>query len=142
MINRQLLYAAYRISVMHSGPNGSETEVHGTCFFVKSNTELYVVTNRQNVDLAFKDRKYVGYKPEAIKTAGFADNNHYYEGVPTELIPFNFPNNQFEDVVVFDFTNKQMQFRRRRSPGEDPASFWARHLSSAWKHLCSPATRI
>jgi hypothetical protein len=90
MIDRRLLYAAYRISVMHSGPNGSQTEVHGTCFFIKSNAELYAVTNRHNVDLAFKNRKYVGYKPIAIKTAGFADNDHYYEGVPTEPIPFNF----------------------------------------------------
>jgi hypothetical protein len=120
MLDRRLLYAAQRISLMHLGPDGSKKEVHGTSFFVKSGAELYAVTNRHNLDLAFKDRKYVGYKLEHFKIAGFAGNDHYYEGAPTELIRFVFSTNQFEDVAVFDLTNKQMQFRRKRKQGEDP----------------------
>jgi hypothetical protein len=105
---------------MHLGPDGSMKEVHGTCFFVKSGAALYVVTNRHNLDLAFKDQKYVGYKLEHFRIAGFADNDQYYEGAPIELIRFVFPTNQFEDVAVFDLTNKQMQYRRKRKQGEDP----------------------
>jgi hypothetical protein len=120
MLDRRLLYAAQRISLMHLGPDGSTKEVNGTCFFVKSDAELYAVTNRHNLDLAFKDQKYVGYKLEYFKIAGFADNDHYYEGAPTEPIRFVFPTNQFEDVAVFDLTNKQIQYRRKRKQGEDP----------------------
>jgi hypothetical protein len=119
MLNQRLLYAAQRISLMHLGPDGSAKEVHGTCFFVKSGAELYAVTNRHNFELAFKDRKYVGYKLEHFRIAGFADNDQYYEGAPTEPIRFVFPKNQYEDVAVFDLTNKQMQYRRKRKQGED-----------------------
>jgi hypothetical protein len=31
-----------------------------------------------------------------------------------------FPTNKFEDVAVFDLTNKQIQYRRKRKQGEDP----------------------
>jgi hypothetical protein len=105
---------------MHMRPNGSTKEVHGTCFFVKSDTELYAVTNRHNLDLAFKNRKYVGCKLEHFKIAGFVENDQYYEGAPTELIRFVFPSNQFEDVAVFELTNKQMHYRRKRKEGEPP----------------------
>jgi hypothetical protein len=94
MLDRRLLYAAQRISLMHLGPDGSTKEVHGTCFFVKSDAELYAVTNRHN--------------------------EHYYEGAPTDPIRFVFPTNQFEDVAVFDLTNKQIKYRRKRKQGEDP----------------------
>lgn len=120
MIIRQLLYAAQQISLMHSGPDGSQKEVHGTCFFVRTDTKLCVVTNRHNLDLAFKDRKYVGYKFEGFMISGYADNEHYYRGIPTDLIPYHFPGNQFEDVAVFDVTDKQMQYLRKRKMGESP----------------------
>jgi hypothetical protein len=105
---------------MHSGPDGTQKEIHGTCFFVKSDTKLYVVTNRHNLDLAFKDRKYVGYRLLGFMISGYADNEHYYQGAPADLIPYNFPDNQFEDVAVFDLTDKQMQYRRKRKAGESP----------------------
>ncbi len=99
---------------MHIRPDGSTKEAHGTCFFVKLDAELYAVTNRHNLDLSFKDQKYVGYKLEHFKIAGFADNDHYYEGAPTEPIRFVFPKNQFEDVAVFDLTNKGIRHQGER----------------------------
>ncbi len=104
---------------MHLGPDGSKKEVHGTCFFVKSDGKLFAVTNRHNLDLPFKKPKWIGYKLEHFRIAGFADNDHYYETAPTEPIRFAFPANRFEDVAVFDLTNKQMQYRRKRKQGEE-----------------------
>ncbi|WP_316167545.1 MULTISPECIES: serine protease [unclassified Bradyrhizobium] len=121
-MDKRLLYAAYRLSTMHAGPDGSSKEVHGTCFFVKSDALLFAVTNRHNLDLTYKDQKFVGYKPEAFKISGYADNKHYYETTPTGGVRFVFATNLAEDVAVLDLTDGNMQYGRRRKPGETPGT--------------------
>jgi hypothetical protein len=118
MIDRRLLYAAYRLSSMHRGPDGSSKEIHGTCFLIKSGTDLFAATNRHNLDLAYKDQKWLGYGLEGFMIAGYSDNNQYYETFAVSMIPFVFSKNASEDVAVFALTGGQMQYRRRRRPGE------------------------
>jgi hypothetical protein len=117
--NKRLLYAAFRLSAMHFGPGGSPKEVHGTCFLVKSGVALYAVTNRHNLDLSFKDQKYVGFSLAGIKISGYSDTDHYYETIPIEAVAFVFATNPAEDVAVLDLTDRKLQYRRQRKPGEE-----------------------
>ncbi|WP_316187973.1 MULTISPECIES: hypothetical protein [unclassified Bradyrhizobium] len=83
---------------------------------------MFAVTNRHNLDLAFKDHAWLGYKFEAFKISGYSDNEHYYETIPRSLARFIFAANSGEDVAVFDLTDGQMQYLRRRKPAEAPGT--------------------
>ncbi|MBT1516256.1 hypothetical protein KIP88_38020 [Bradyrhizobium sp. SRL28] len=85
---------------------------------MKSGAALYAVTNRHNLDLSFKDRKYVGFTLGDVKISGYSETDHYYETIPTEPVQFLFATNPAEDVAVLDLTDRKMQFMRRRKQGE------------------------
>jgi hypothetical protein len=86
---------------------------------VKSGVALYAVTNRHNLDLSFKDQKYVGFSLAGIKISGYSHTDHYYETIPIEAVAFVFATNPAEDVAVLDLTDRKLQYRRQRKPGED-----------------------
>jgi Trypsin-like peptidase domain len=121
MLNKKLLYSAYRVSTCHLAPDGSEKVIHGTCFHVKADERLFLITNRHNVDLSYKDQKYVGYRWNDVQVSGYCNNDDYFEFSFTEhALHFSMPQNPAEDVFVFEIPKTPIRFRRRKKPGEDP----------------------
>ena len=118
MLSKKLLYSAYRLSTRHIAPDGSSKIVHGTCFHVKSGERLFLVTNRHNVELSYKDQKYVGYKWDGMQVDGYCNDDDYFEfSFAGQTIHFAVPGNPAEDVFVLELP-KTIQFRRKKKPGE------------------------
>jgi hypothetical protein len=63
---KELLYSAYRFSAKHLAPNGGSKDIHGTCFHIAADDEVFVVTNKHNFSLPYADQKYVGYKIDSL----------------------------------------------------------------------------
>jgi len=121
VLNKKLLYSAYRLSTLHVAPNGSPKTVHGTCFHVKSGERIFLITNRHNVELSYKDQKYVGYRWDGMGVAGYFNNDDYFEiSFEGRTIHFAVPRNPAEDVFVWEVSKAPMPFRRRKKSGEDP----------------------
>jgi hypothetical protein len=120
---KEVLYSAYRLRARHLAPNGASKEVFGTCFHVKVEDDIFLVTNKHNFSLEYADDKYVGYQIIALFIAGYFGIDQYAEcDFADQTVAYASPSNDAEDVVVFDMTNIPFQFRRKRRPGEDPAT--------------------
>lgn len=120
MLSKQLLYTAYRLRTLHLARDGSEKTAIGTCFYVKDKDQIFLVTNRHNVDLSYGNAKYVGYKWEGMQVDGYYNNDDYCEiSYAGQSIKFAAPKNPDEDVFVIEVPKTPMAFRRRRKPGED-----------------------
>lgn len=52
VLDKRLLYSAYRIVTVHAGPDGSTKIVHGTCFHINVHNRFFLATNRHNVELS------------------------------------------------------------------------------------------
>jgi hypothetical protein len=88
---------------------------------VKSGDRLFLVTNRHNVELSYKDQKYVGYQWDGMQVGGYCDNDDYFEfSFDGHTIHFAVPRNPVEDVFVLELPKTQIKFRRKKKPGEDP----------------------
>ena len=119
MLSKKLLYSAYRLSTRHLGPTGSYKVVYGTCFYVRSNDRLFLATNRHNVDLSYKDKKYVGYKWDGMQIDGYCNNDDYFEfSFAGQTFLGGVPDNPAEDVFVLELPKVPIPFRRRKKPGE------------------------
>lgn len=121
MLSKKLLYSAYRLSTRHLGPDGSQKVFHGTCFHVKSGERIFMITNRHNVELSYKDEKYVGYRWDGMQVDGYCNDDDYFEfSFEGHTIHFAVPRNPAEDVFVLEVPKGPVRFRRRKKPGEDP----------------------
>lgn len=119
MLSKKLLYSAYRLSTRHYGPDGSSKIVHGTCFHVGSGERLFLITNRHNAELSYKDQKYVGYKWDGMQVDGYCNDDEYFEfSFAGHTIHFAVPRNPAEDVFVLELPKAPIQFRRRKKSGE------------------------
>ena len=117
---RDILYSAYRLSMLHAAPDGSSKTTHGTCFFVKADSDLYVITNKHNLFIAYADEKYIGYKLDGIMISGYFGIDQYAEcDWRGQTISFAVPDNNEEDVVVVRATGISFRFMRKRLLGED-----------------------
>jgi hypothetical protein len=120
MLNKKLLYSAYRLSTRHLGPSGSQKVVQGTCFHVKSGERIFLVTSRHNVELSYKDQKYIGYQWDGMRVDGYCDNDEYFEfSFEGHTVHFAVPRNVAEDVFVLEVPKAPIRFNRRKKPGED-----------------------
>jgi hypothetical protein len=120
MLSKKLLYSAYRLSTRHVGPDGSSKLVHGTCFHVNSNGRVFLVTNRHNVELSYKDLKYAGYSWDGVQVDGYCGDEDYFEfAFNGHKIHYAIPKNAAEDVFVLELPRDQIRFRRRKKPSED-----------------------
>jgi len=80
-----------------------------------------MVTNRHNVQLSYKDQKYVGYQWDGMKVDGYCNDSDYFElSFTGHTVRYAIPANPAEDVLVLELPNESVQFRRKRRPGEDP----------------------
>lgn len=117
---RQILYSAYRLATKHLAPDGTSKEVFGTCFHVKSGSDLFLVTNKHNISLEYADDKYVGYQISELAVAGYFGVDQYAECFfAKQTVPFAIPENDAEDVIVFKITGVPIHFRRKRKEDED-----------------------
>jgi hypothetical protein len=71
----------------------------------------------------YADRKYVGYQIIGLFISGYFGIGQYAEcNFASQTVAYAVPENDTEDVVVLELTNIPFQFRRKRKPGEDPAT--------------------
>jgi hypothetical protein len=117
---KELLYSAYRLWAKHLAPDGTSKEAFGTCFYVKADDDIFLVTNRHNFSLKYADQKYVGYQISELMIAGYFGIDQYAEcNFVNQAVAYCLPENDAEDVVVFNVTNVPFHFRRKRKDGED-----------------------
>jgi hypothetical protein len=117
---KELLYSAYRLRARHLAPDGTSKEIFGTCFYVKAGDDIFVVTNRHNFSLKYANEKYVGYQISEMLIAGYFGIDQFAEcNFADQTVSYSLPENEAEDVVVFNVTNVPFHFRRKRKDGED-----------------------
>jgi hypothetical protein len=106
-LSRDHLYSAYRLITKHQTSTGETKEISGTCFHVKDGEQLYLVTNRHNIELSHKDKKYSGYKISAISIVGYFGRNTFAQ-IHAVSQNFNyawsFNSVDNEDVIVLSVT--------------------------------------
>ena len=102
---KRVLYSAYRINVEHANAAGDKKIISGTAFYVRKGTELFLITNRHNVDAPMKDIKYAGYKPVGFTLSGYFDGIHLVANVASQEIWIGYPANDEEDVAAIQATN-------------------------------------
>ncbi|HKY09347.1 MAG TPA: hypothetical protein VJQ55_13935 [Candidatus Binatia bacterium] len=79
-----------------------------------------MVTNRHNVELSYKDQKYVGYKIQGMEVAGYCNGDDFFEfSFIGHTMHFGVPSNPAEDVFVIELPKAPIQFRRRKRQGEN-----------------------
>ncbi len=103
--NKSVLYCAYRLEVEHSTATGSINLIQGTAFYVKKNSDLFLVTNRHNLDAPMKNRKYAGYKPSGLKLSGYFNGQYLTAELARQELAIGFPDNDEEDVAAIRVTN-------------------------------------
>lgn len=122
ILDKRLLYSAYRIVSVHAGPDGLTKIVHGTCFHINMHNRFFLVTNRHNVELSFKDPKYVGYRWQHMEVGGYSSKGDYIElSYLGHTVRCAVPKNSAEDVFVLEIPKAPFHLRRLKKPGEDPS---------------------
>ena len=87
---------------------------------MKLGERLFVVTNKHNFFLSFAHQKYIGYKLDGIRIVGYFGLERYAEcDFVGQSISFATPENNAEDLVVFEVTNVPFRFVRERAVNED-----------------------
>ena len=102
---KSVLYCAYRLEVEHTTATGSTMLIQGTAFYVKKNADLFLVTNRHNLDPPMKNPKYAGYKPSGLKLSGYFGGQHLTAELARQELVIGFPANDEEDVAAIRVTN-------------------------------------
>jgi hypothetical protein len=119
--SKLFLYAAYRLRAGHVGADGSKRDVFGTCFYVRAGADIFLVSNRHLLFLAWAHEKYAGFRPDSLAIGGYFGVDQYAEcDFAGQQLRFGVPLNETEDVVAVRMTGVHFAFRRRRKPGEDP----------------------
>jgi hypothetical protein len=111
---KKILYCAYRIEVEHANASGDTSSISGTAFYIKRDDDLFLVTNRHNLDAPMKDLKYAGYKPVGIKLSGYFDGEHLVAELVEQEIAIGHPDNDQEDVAAIRITNVKFLVNKPR----------------------------
>jgi hypothetical protein len=104
-----------QIRTTYVGLNPSDTKTgSGTCFFIKKDSNFFVVTNRHNLDFDYYKGESTGYSLDKvfvafhIKDTNLSENklsiNHKTSEIPAKifnLMPVSYSDNKHEDVIVF-----------------------------------------
>ncbi len=70
-LSNDFLYSAFKIDTTYKNSiDGKEITGSGTAFFVRVAENPYLVTNRHNLDLEYKDPKYKGFSLQSISLIG------------------------------------------------------------------------
>jgi hypothetical protein len=102
--NKGVLYSAYRIDVAHASASGNTMTISGTAFYVRREKELFLVTNRHNLDAPMKNIKYAGFKPTGFNLSGYFDGEHLVATLAEQEISIGFTENDQEDVAAIHIT--------------------------------------
>lgn len=103
--SKRVLYAAYRIQVTHLSAAGGEIVISGTAFYIKRENQMFLVTNRHNLDAVMKNGKYAGYRPRYLTLSGYFNDEHLTAEVAEQEISIAFCDNTEEDVAAINVTN-------------------------------------
>ncbi|MGM4891774.1 hypothetical protein [Tardiphaga sp. 839_C3_N1_4] len=101
---KHLLYTAYKLAVEHVHPNGHSIKIVGTAFYITRGSEMYLITNRHNVDAVMKAEKYAGYRPDSLELSGYFGGKYLHARLADD-ISIGFPENVDEDVAAINLTN-------------------------------------
>lgn len=113
----KFLYTAYRLTVTYEDIGTKDKTVFGTGFFVNTGDELYLVTNRHNIDAAYYDKKYAHLVLKSVIVDGYFDDGNRYEVRLTGLKEFKplWPENPDEDLAIIH-VNGQYECRPEPPP--------------------------
>jgi hypothetical protein len=103
----------YRIVVEHSNASGNTISISGTAFYVKRENELFLITNRHNLDM--KDMKYAGYKPIGLNLSGYFDGEHLVATLAEQEISIGFTDNDDEDVAAIRITSAPFSLNKPKN---------------------------
>jgi len=111
--SKRYYYSCARIRAVFSDPNGvSAREGSGTCFLVRRDGQLFLVTNRHNVDYDYYKKTRTDYILSSIAIFGWAisENDHphavinrYQADIQTSEIQIITSGNDGEDLAVIGF---------------------------------------
>lgn len=99
-----ILYSAYRVDVEHATAAGDKKIISGTAFYVRRDTDLFLITNRHNLDAPMKDIKHAGYKPVGLRLSGYFGGNHLVAVLAKQELSIGYPTNDQEDVAAIRVT--------------------------------------
>jgi hypothetical protein len=122
-----VLYTAYRIDVEHATAAGDTKTINGTAFYVQKGSDLFLITNRHNVDAPMKDIKYAGYKPTGLKLSGYFGGEHLVAELVRQELSIGYPPNNDEDVAAIYLTDVQFAVR----PSKDMTATFINYNSLA-----------
>lgn len=70
-LNNNFLYSAFKLEAgFQLSSGGKVIAISGTAFFVRVRDIMYLVTNRHNLDLQYKDQKYKGFELKSLSLTG------------------------------------------------------------------------
>lgn len=96
-----VLYSAHKLFMTFTDEYGATKDgITGTCFFVSSNGQVFLVTNRHNLDAGYKDAAKRYWKLTSLSISGFDSESNYFHG---KLVGFQdpiFPSCRDEDVAI------------------------------------------
>ena len=100
-LTNQFLYSAFKLSATFTKAGEREIRIIGTAFFVMVSGAIFAVTNRHNLDIAYKDKKYTGYRLTAFDLTGRFGDDTLSENVQVlEPWDIRFHPNAVNDVAV------------------------------------------
>ena len=139
-ISNDFLYAVTHLRVIFAkGIN--EVALEGTGFFVKKDSDVYLITNRHVIDLEYKDagNRYSGYQLRNItfdarkfdRQNGKSVTQNYTIHQPT----YKFANDDYDDIACF--YNIKVAGNVNLAPLTIPYSMMADSASSqkSWPHV-------
>lgn len=99
-LDNRFLYTAFRFEAHFAHKHHGTMLVSGTAFFVRISAELFLVTNRHNVDAYYKDEKYLGYELHKISLAGRFSGDVLTHAVLRPPWDIKFHSDDRNDVVL------------------------------------------
>jgi hypothetical protein len=102
---KSFLYSAYRLTIGHENAAGHTKAIHGTAFYLRCEKDLFLITNRHNLDLVMKDEKYAGYRPTSLQISGYFAGEHMIAELSHQEITIGVPENLHEDVAAIAITH-------------------------------------
>jgi hypothetical protein len=100
-----VLYSAHKLFMGFEDEYGKLKEgFTGTCFFVESDSHLFLLTNRHNIDAGYKDKNKRQWKLASLSISGYDSKSKYFKGDIVEIKGPIFPAVWDEDVAILKVT--------------------------------------
>lgn len=113
---KDFLYSAYQLRSTHLRGDGDVKVFSGTCFHIKDGEEIFLVTNRHNLEANYKDEKYAGYKINNLEISGYFGSEQYLDClIEKQTLKYATSENYDEDVIALDMTKVSVVYRRRKT---------------------------